>query len=95
MNQTIFFKPAFRSKAVSSLIQKDKKLSYTRARECIVKKLKLVGPELNLGKDSLRDSGATNVTSAQSISERSLKRYGRWKTDIAKDGYVQDSLDKR
>jgi len=89
------FKPAFRSKAVSSLIKKDKKLSYTRARECIVKKLKLVGPELDIGTHSLRASGATNVANASSVSERCLKIHGRWKTDIAKDGYVQDSIDKR
>ena len=26
------------------------------------------------------------------VNERCLKRHGRWKTDIAKDGYIKDSL---
>lgn len=89
------FRPCFRSKNISNLVKKDKKLSYTRARECLVKKLKLVGPELDLGTHSLRASGATNVANASGVSDRCLKRHGRWKTDIAKDGYVQDSLEKR
>ena len=70
--------------------------SLGKAKEkCIVKKLKLVGPELDIGTHSLRASGATNVANASSVSERCLKIHGRWKTDIAKDGYVQDSIDKR
>lgn len=89
------FKPAFRSKNVSALINKNKKLSYTRAKECIVDKLKLVGPDLNLGTHSLRASGATTVANSANVSERCLKRHGRWKTETAKDGYVEDSLQSR
>ena len=29
------------------------------------------------------------------VDERCLKRHGRWKTDIAKDGYIKDSLDMK
>ncbi|XP_045209806.1 uncharacterized protein LOC123561472 [Mercenaria mercenaria] len=88
------FKPAFRSKHVASLIGKNKKLSYTRAKECIVDKLKSVAPGLKLGSHSLRASGATSVANT-GVSDRCLKRHGRWKTDVAKDGYVKDSLEKR
>lgn len=44
-SEEFLFKPAYRSKRVSSLIKKNKRLSYTRAKECIVKKLKLVAPD--------------------------------------------------
>ena len=89
------FKPAFRSKHVSSLIHKNKKLSYTRTKECIVDKLKLVGPDLNLGTHSLRASGATPIANSETVAERCLKRHGRWKTEAAKDANVEDSLQSR
>jgi len=77
------------------LLSKDKKLSYTRAKECIVSKLKIVAPLANLGLHSLRASGATAAANAEGVSERCLKRHGRWKSDRAKDGYIDDSLDKK
>jgi len=88
------FKPACRSGSRCFLLKSNKKLSYTRARECILAKLKSVAPELNLGLHSLRASGAT-VAANSGVSDRCLKRHGRWKTDTAKDGYVEDSLDKK
>ena len=89
------FKPAFRSKNTSSLIKKNKSISYTRAKECIVNKLKTVAPGLKLGTHSLRASGATTAANASGVSDRCLKRHGRWKTDVAKDGYIDDSVEKR
>ena len=73
----------------------NKKLNYSRARECIVKKLKLVAPELDLGIHSLRASGASTAANAEGVNEKCLKRHGRWKTDVAKDGYIKDSLSKK
>ncbi|XP_045156891.1 uncharacterized protein LOC123523240 [Mercenaria mercenaria] len=66
------------------LIDKDKKLSYTRSKECIVSKLKLVVPNLRLGTHSLRASGATTAANAEGVSDRCLKRHGRWKSDWPK-----------
>jgi integrase len=94
-SEDFLFKPAFRSKKVASLILKNKKLSYTRAREVIVKKLKSVAPNAKLGTHSLRASGATMAANTPGMSDRCLKRHGRWKTDIAKDGYIVDSLEKK
>lgn len=94
-SEDYLFKPAFRSKHVPSLIRKNKKLSYTRTRECVKAKLKLVAPKLNVSTHSLRASGATAVANTQGVSDRCLKRHGRWKTEIAKDGYIKDSLDER
>ena len=89
------FKPAYRSKNVTSLIKKNKCISYTRAKECIVEKLQTVAPGLKLGTHTLRASGVTTAANAPGVSDRCLKRHGRWKTDIAKDGYIDDSVEKR
>jgi hypothetical protein len=35
--------------------------------------------------------GATNAANA-GVSNRLLKKHGRWKTDKAKDGYVREDL---
>lgn len=94
-SEQYLFKPAYRSKNVSALIKQNKKLSYTRAKECIVSKLKQVAPNLKLGTHSLRASGATMAANAPGVSDRCLKRHGRWKTDLAKDGYIEDSVEER
>ncbi|XP_071123465.1 uncharacterized protein [Mytilus edulis] len=71
----------------------NKPISYTAAKENIVKRLKLVAPSLNLGLHSLRSGGATAAKS--NVNERCIKRHGRWKTDFSKDGYIEDTLEKR
>ena len=58
------FKPAYRSGKVCKLIKKNKPLSYTRAKECLVGKLKTVNPRLNLGLHSLCVGGATSAARA-------------------------------
>ena len=94
-SDSYLFKPACRSGSKCFLLKQNKKLSYTRSRECIVSRLKLVAPNLHLGTHSLRASGATTAANADGVSDRCLKRHGRWKTDLAKDGYVEDSLEKK
>ena len=88
------FRPCFRSKGVSKLISKDKPLSYTRARECLVSRLKEVAGDLNLGIHSLRAGGASAAANA-GVNDRCWKRHGRWKSDTSKDGYAADSLERR
>ena len=88
------YKPLFRSGAVCKPIYKNKKLSYTRARECLLDKLKQVAPNLNLGIHSLRASGCTNAAN-ENINDRCLKIHGRWKRDESKDGFIADSIDKK
>lgn len=88
------FKPIFKSKGVAKLIYKNKKLSYTAARENVVKRLKSVAPNLNLGLHSLRSGGASAAAKSH-VNERCLKRHGRWKSDLSKDGYIEDSFDNR
>ncbi|XP_063397693.1 uncharacterized protein LOC134682015 [Mytilus trossulus] len=88
------FRPIFRHKSIAKLIYKNKKISYTAARENILKRLKLIAPTLNLGLHSLRAGGATAAASSE-VNERCIKRHGRWKSDSSKDGYIADTLEKR
>jgi len=88
------FRPVFRSKNVCKLIYKNKKLSYTRARETIISRLKSVSENLDFGLHSMRSGGAT-VAANSFVNDRCLKRHGRWKCDSSKDRYIVDSLDNR
>lgn len=88
------FKPCFRSSGISKLIYKDKPLSYTRARETLVSRLREITENVDFGLHSLRSGGATVAANA-GIGDRCWKRHGRWKSESSKDGYVADSLDSR
>ncbi|KAK3103157.1 hypothetical protein FSP39_016878 [Pinctada imbricata] len=88
------FKPIFRSKGISKLVYKNKKLSYTTARETIVSRLKSVNPNANFGLHSLRSGGATAAV-AGDVNERCVKRHGRWKCDTSKDMYIIDQISSR
>ena len=94
MSHFYLFRPCFRSEGVSRLVSVDKPLSYTRARECLVSRLKEVAGDLNLGLHSLRSGGATAAANA-GVNDRCLKRHGRWKSETSKDGYAADSLERR
>ena len=43
---------------------------------------------------SLRIGGATKAANA-GIKDRLFKRHGRWRSEQAKDGYVNDSISER
>lgn len=88
------FRPVYRSGSTCKLISKNKKLSYTAARESILRRLKLVCPGCNLGLHSFRSGGATVAANAN-VSDRCLKKHGRWKSDSSKDGYIVDSTENR
>ena len=51
-------------------------------------------PSGKLGIHSLRAGGATAAANA-GVSDRLFKRHGRWWSENAKDGYVEDTLEKR
>jgi len=70
-------------------------MSYTRVRKLIQIKLQQLGYSPNLfGTHSLRSGGATAAVNA-SVPDRLFKQHGRWHSEGAKDGYVEDSLDNR
>ena len=93
-SDSFLFKAVSKTKSGAKLIFKDKKLSYTRAKECIVSLFKSVDQNLNVGLHSLR-SGGVSTAANNEINDRCLKRHGRWKTDFAKDGYIDDNQHKR
>jgi len=68
-----------------------KQMSYSRAREILHDKLREIGLDPNVyGLHSFRSGGATAAANS-GVSDRLLKKHGRWKTDNAKDRYVRDS----
>ena len=70
-------------------------LSYTTMRELFKKKLSTLGyPAEEFGLHSLRAGGATAAANA-GVPDRLFKRHGRWKSETAKDGYVEDSIENR
>ena len=93
-SEMFIFRPLYRSKDKCSLVRVNKPISYTTARECVIKSLKLVAPDLNLGLHSLRSGGATRAANS-GVGDRCWKRHGRWKSDSSKDGYVEDSVENR
>ena len=67
-------------------------LSYTRAREILLKALEDIGLDKSkFGLHSLRSGGAS-AASNNGVSERLLKAHGRWSSDRSKDGYIKDTL---
>lgn len=88
------FRLIFRLKNVCKLIYKNKKFSYILVRSNFLFMLKLVvGEYVNIGIYFFRLGGVIVVVSLN-VDERCLKRYGRWKIDLVKDGYIVDFIDK-
>lgn len=74
-------------------------ISYTRAREIFVEKIKefKYNPQ-NFGLHSLRSGGASAASEnlpATETSERLISKHGRWKGDISKNRYIKDTIKKR
>ena len=70
-------------------LRKSGGLSYTCLRELFLVMIK-ANPK-DFGLHSLRAGGATATVNA-GVPDRLYKRYGRWKSELAKDGYVKDCL---
>jgi len=64
-------------------------------RELLKEKLQQLGFLSN--EYSLHSSRAVGATAAAEVGipDRVFKRHGQWKSNNAKDGYVEDSVDKR
>lgn len=75
-----------------SLRKTNKPISYTRAREMFLDVIKDIGLDpRNFGLHSLRSGGASAAANS-GVNDRLHKRHGRWKSDQAKDGYVEDNI---
>ena len=64
-------------------------------RELFKKKVEELGyPAEVFGLHSLR-AGGTSAAANAGVSDRLFKRHGRWRSDNAKDGYIEDSMQSR
>jgi len=64
-------------------------------REVVLDMLSAVGlDQRKFGLHSLRSGGASAAANA-GVPDRMFKRHGRWRSENAKDGYIQDALDER
>lgn len=67
-------------------------MSYTRVREILLDSLRpIVGDVSRFCVHSLRSGGASQAAKA-GVPDRLFRRHGRWKSEIAKDGYVKESM---
>ena len=92
------FRPLVFHRSSSSYTLRSGKNSYTTCRDILRDTLSQLGLNPNdYGLHSLRSGGITSAVrnSSNSIPERLLKIHGRWKSDSAKDMYVEESLENR
>ena len=76
----------------SRLHRKNRPISYTTIRQNLLKVIKAVGLNWkDYGLNSLR-AGWASLAANKGISDRLFKRHGRWKSNRAKDGYIEDDL---
>lgn len=54
---------------------------------------KIVAPDLAFGMHTLRASDAITAANAVGVSDRCIKRHGRWKADSSKDA-IEGSLEQ-
>ena len=84
----------FSSLGIHKLRPSNKAITYTCARELILKVFKDIGLESRLfGTHSLRAGGATAAAENQ-VPDRLFKKHGRWRSERVKDGYVRENLDQ-
>lgn len=68
-------------------------ISYTTTRENALDALASIGLDrTRFGLHSLRAGGATAAANAD-VPDRLFKRHGRWRSETAKDGYVEDDAE--
>ena len=83
------------SSALQSLASSLPDVALARSRELVLEAFKDIVPDISAtGTHSLRSGGATATANA-GVPDRLFKRRGRWASESAKDGYVQDSLSFR
>jgi hypothetical protein len=80
VSEMFLFRPIYRSGSTCKLIRNNKKLRYTAAKTTLLKRINLFSPHRNIGLHSFRGGGATVAANAD-VSERCLKKHGRWKSD--------------
>ena len=92
INSSQYIFRAISKRKKSQLRRKNKPISYTTIRQNLLKVIKAVGLNWkDYGLHSLRAGGAS-LAANKGIPNRLFKRHGRWKSNRAKHGYVEDDL---
>ena len=92
-SQLFLFRPIIGSKVEK--LRNAGRLTYTRLRELLKSKLDELGySSAVFGVHSLRAGGATAVAGS-GLPDRLFKKHGRWRSETAKDGYIEDPLEQR
>ena len=92
--QRFLFRPIRRTKN-GECLREAGSISYTCMWEQFKRKVGMLGYNpTDFGLHSLRSGGATKAANA-GVPDRLFKRHGRWKSENAKDGYVDDSVEHR
>ena len=85
--------PAFQTKC--GYRPRSKGLSYSWLRGLVLEAFQDIVPDISaIGTHGLR-SGVAAAAANTGVPDRLFKRHGRWASESAKDGYVQDSLSSR
>ena len=79
-------------KNLKANVLSSKPLTASRAGEILKEKLKAIGLDPSkFSNHSFRSGGATSAANLN-VPDRLFKVHGRWKSDSAKDGYVQSTI---
>ena len=93
-DRRFLFRPICRSKG-KEVLKGSGCISYSCLRDLFKKKLIALGVDPGeYGLHSLRAGGATAAANL-GVADRLFKRHGRWRSENAKDGYVDDSVEQR
>ena len=93
-DQRFLFRPICRSKG-KEVLKATGCISYSCLRDLFKKKLEALGMDPRVyGLHSLRAGGATAAANL-GVADRLFKRHGRWRSENAKDGYIDDSVELR
>ena len=92
VSEGFIFRGLQSAKGGHALRKANKPISYTTLRQDILAALSELGLDKSrFGLHSLRRGGATQAANS-GINDRLFKKHGRWSSDKAKDGYVDESL---
>ena len=93
-DQRFLFRPICKS-SQGERLREFSCISYSCLRDLFKRKLEALGEKLNdYGLHSLRTGGATTAANL-GVADRLLKRHGRWRSENAKDSYVEDTTEQR
>ena len=94
-DENFIFRPVNFCKSLDKYKLREGQLSYSRCLELFREALTSVGLNASkFGMHSLRSGGASAAANI-GVPDRLFKKHGRWRSETAKDGYIQDSMKQR